>query len=416
MTATPPSAAHATAPPGFTGYEKFLVGILAFLQFTLVLDFMILSPLGAMVMPALSITPQQFGLVVSSYAFAAAASGLLAAGFADRFDRKRLLMFFYVGFLGGTLLCGLAQTYHVLLAARVVTGIFGGVIGAVVLSIITDLFALERRGRVMGIVQTSFAVSQIVGIPLGLYLTNRWDWHAPFLLIVGVGAVVGIIMAARMRPVNAHLAHRQTRSPVAHLFATVSEPRHTLAFCVTALLATGGYMLMPFGAAFMVNNMKVDAEHLPVIYLITGGFMIFMGPLAGRASDRFGKYPVFLFGTILTIVMVLYYTHMGPTPWPVVAAVNVLLFCGIFSRIVPSQALLSAVPDIAQRGAFHSVSASLQQVSGGIAAALAGSLIIQEAGGPLVHFPRIGYVITGASLITLYFMYRIHKQIPEKTA
>src|ERR1700750_529238 len=96
----------------FTGYQKFLIAILAFLQFTIILDFMIVSPLGAMVMPALSITPSQFGAAVSVYAFSAAFSGLAAAGFADRFDRKRLLLFFYGGFIAGTVLCGLAGSYH----------------------------------------------------------------------------------------------------------------------------------------------------------------------------------------------------------------------------------------------------------------------------------------------------------------
>lgn len=154
----------------FTRYQVFLIAILAFLQFTLVLDFMIVSPLGAIVIPALKIAPSQFGTAVSVYAFAAAVSGLLAAGFADRFDRKRLLLFFYGGFIAGTVLCGIAGSYHMLLFARLVTGLFGGVVGSVVLAIVTDLFALEQRGRVMGFVQTAFAASQILGLPAGMYL------------------------------------------------------------------------------------------------------------------------------------------------------------------------------------------------------------------------------------------------------
>src|SRR5262245_20555176 len=129
----------AVSPP-FSGYQKLVVGMLAFLQFALIIDFMLMAPLGALIMPAMSVTPAQFGMVVSAYAFAAGASGLLAAGFADRFDRKKLLLFFYGGFLSGTLWCGLAQSFESLLMARVVTGMFGGVIGSVVLAIATDLF------------------------------------------------------------------------------------------------------------------------------------------------------------------------------------------------------------------------------------------------------------------------------------
>src|SRR5471032_890944 len=164
----------------FSGYQKFVIGILAFLQFTIILDFMIISPLGAIVIPALHISPREFGLAVSVYAFSAGISGILAAGFADRFDRKRLLLFFYVGFTLGTALCAIAPNYHLLLLGRIVTGLFGGVIGSVVLAIVTDLFALQLRGRVMGFVQTAFAASQVLGIPAGLFLSNHWNWHVAF--------------------------------------------------------------------------------------------------------------------------------------------------------------------------------------------------------------------------------------------
>src|SRR5437764_431844 len=184
----------------FTRYQVFVIAVLAFLQFTIILDFMIISPLGAMMMPTLHITPQQFGLAVSYYALSAGFSGLLAAGFADRFDRKRLLLFFYGGFMLGTLFCGLAQTYPMLLAARIVTGLFGGVIGSVVLAIATDLFPLEMRGRVMGFIQTAFAASQVLGLPAGLYFANHWDWHAPFLAIIAVAVPAGLVIARRMKP------------------------------------------------------------------------------------------------------------------------------------------------------------------------------------------------------------------------
>lgn len=178
----PPPAAASAKP--FTPYQKFVVASLAFLQFAVILDFMIVAPLGALVMPALGMSPTDFGLIVSAYAFSAGASGLLVAGFADRYDRKKLLLFFYTGFVLGTLWCGLAGSFHALLAARIVTGIFGGVIGSVVMAIATDLFEPDQRGRVIGFIQTAFAASQILGLPAGIYLSNHWDWHAPFLVMV----------------------------------------------------------------------------------------------------------------------------------------------------------------------------------------------------------------------------------------
>src|SRR5450830_94680 len=230
----------------FTSYQKLVVGLLAFLQFSIILDFMIIAPLGAMIMPAMAITTKQFAMIVSAYAFSAGLSGLLVAGFADRYDRKKLLLVFYVGFVLSTLWCGLAQTFPMLLLARIVTGIFGGVIGSIVLAIATDLFAVQLRGRVMGLIQTAFGASQILGLPVGLYLSSRWNWHAPFLIMVIFGVVGGLVIVLKMRPVVDHLAVPQEGSAFLHLLDTIKDPRYLTAFASTALLTTGGFMLMPF--------------------------------------------------------------------------------------------------------------------------------------------------------------------------
>ncbi|WP_432709683.1 MFS transporter, partial [Pedobacter sp.] len=178
----------------FTGYQKLAIFLLAITQFTVILDFMVMSPLGDMLMKSLSLTPSAFGIAVSSYAFSAGLSGLLAAGFADRFDRKKLLLFFYIGFIIGTVFCGLAQTYVQLVGARIITGLFGGVIGSISLAIITDIFSLQQRGRVMGFVQMGFGTSQVLGIPIGLYLAGIWSWEAPFWMIAGLATIVAVII------------------------------------------------------------------------------------------------------------------------------------------------------------------------------------------------------------------------------
>jgi predicted MFS family arabinose efflux permease len=397
----------------FSGYQKVVIGILGFLQFTVILDFMIISPLGAIVMPTLHIGPRQFGLAVSSYAFSAGVSGFLAAGFADRFDRKRLLLFFYFGFMLGTLLCGLATTYPLLLGARIVTGLFGGVIGSVVLAIVTDLFPLEMRGRVMGVISTAFAASQVLGLPAGLYLASHWDWHAPFFAIIAIGMPAGLIIMFLMQPVVGHLALKQERSPLMHLIHTITEPRYRLAFLLVALLPTGGYMLMPFGTAYIVNNVGLAFTVLPMIYLVTGISTIFVGPLVGKASDSFGKYPMFCFGSVVTLTMVPIWTNIGHVPLATVIVINVILFAGIFSRMIPAQALISAIPEPNKRGAFNSVSASLQQFAGAVSAAVAGWLIVQRANGSLAHFDWVGYLVMAITLVTFALMYLVHKQVSE---
>jgi predicted MFS family arabinose efflux permease len=396
---------------GFSRYQSFLVAVLAFVQFTVILDFIIMSPLGAIIMPALNITAGQFGVAVSAYAFSAGISGILAAGFADRFDRKRLLLFFYLGFTAGTTLCALAPNYHLLLIGRIVTGLFGGVVGSVILAIVTDLFPLHLRGRVMGFVQTAFAASQVLGIPVGLFLSNHWNWHVAFGALVGlsIAAIAAILLV--MRPVNAHLKLKQDSNAFHHLIATVGQPRYTLAFVVTTLLATGGFMLMPFGSAYTVNNIGIDIVHLPTIYLVSGLFSIFTGPLVGRASDRFGKFPVFMFGSAMSVVMVLIYTHLGHVTLITVIIVNVLMFVGIFSRMIPSQTLISAIPIPSQRGSFSAISASLQQLSGGLGSVLAAAIIAQNADGSLRHFDRLGYIVVATSILSLIAMYFVQKSV-----
>src|SRR6478609_6961096 len=398
----------------FSSYEIFIIAILSALQFTLVLDFMVLSPLGAILMPALKITPAQFGWVVSAYAFSAGASGLLAAGFADKFDRKKLLLFFYGGFIIGTFLCGIAQTYQFLLAARIVTGIFGGVIGSISFAIITDLFKMEVRGRVMGFVQMAFAASQILGLPLGLYLANLWGWHSPFLLIVGISIAVGVAIIVYLKPIDAHLLIQKKQNAFQHLVKIFAKPDYLKAFAATTLLATGGFMLMPFGSTFSINNLGITMEQLPMIYLITGIFAMITGPLVGKFSDKIGKYTMFIIGSVISGVMVTIYCNLGITPIWLVIIINVIMFAGITGRIVSASALMTAIPDPHERGAFMGVNSSIQQIAGGVAAAIAGMIVIQTESGKLENYPLLGYVVVGAMIVTVIMMYSINKYVLNK--
>lgn len=400
----------------FTPYEVFVVAVLAFLQFTIILDFMVLSPLGAQLMLELKITTSQFGWVVSAYAFSAGASGLLTAGFADKFDRKKLLLFFYAGFVVGTLLCALAPDYHALLIARIITGLFGGVIGSISFAIITDLFRMEVRGRVMGFVQMAFATSQVMGIPIGLYLANNFGWHSPFFMIVVISGLVGIAIAIHFRPIDAHLKIKAERSPFQHLSKTLSNPMYLRAFAATTLLATGGFMLMPFGSAFGVHNLGISLDKLPLLYMVTGISSMIVGPFMGKLSDAIGKYQVFCIGTVIGIITVTIYCNLGITPLWGVMLLNVVLFIGISSRMIASSALMTAVPEMKDRGAFMSINSSVQQISGGVASAVAGLIVVQTESGFLEHYDILGYVVVAAMLITVVMMYIINKEVMKKSA
>lgn len=405
-------------PPstGLSNYQKFVIAILAFLQFTVILDFMVLSPLGAILMDQLAIEPSRFGLVVSAYAFSAAISGLLTAGFADRFDRKKLLLFFYSGFMLGTLLCALAPNFHFLLIARIITGLFGGVINSIGFAIITDLFTLEYRGRVMGFVQMAFSASQVLGLPIGLVLANTYNWHAPFWFIGGIGIAVGAIIAVYMQPIREHLKEASPGSPTKHLFTTLTKPSYVQAYIATGLMTTGGFMLMPFASAFSVHNLGLTLEQLPLLYGVTGVFNIALGPLIGKWSDRYGKYLFFAIGTGISLTTILYYTHLGLSPLWLVIIVNVVLFLGITARRISGSALMTGVPAMTDRGAFMSVSSSIQQFSGGIASTIAGMIVLQQDNGPLQRYDVLGYVVSCTMVLVAILMGRIDKEITGRRA
>ena len=400
----------------FSRYQVFVIAVLAILQFSVILDFMVLSPLGAILIDKLNIQTTQFGIVVSAYAFSAGISGFLAAGFADRFDRKKLLLFFYTGFLLGTVCCALAPSYHYLLIARIITGIFGGVIGSVGFAIISDLFAMETRGRVMGFVQMAFSASQVLGIPVGLYLANHFNWHAPFWMIAGFGFVVCVVIWIYMKPINAHLQQRQETNPFKHVFSTLSKSVYLQAFMATTLLATGGFMMMPFGSAYSTHNLGLSMEQLPLLYGITGIFTIIVGPLIGKLSDKMGKYVMFCAGSAVTIAVIIFYTRLGVTPFWIITAFSVVMFAAISSRMISASALLTAVPDMKDRGAFMSINSSIQQLAGGIGSYVAGRIIVQGTNGILLRYEVMGNVVIGSILITVLMMYFLNQTVQRKLA
>ncbi|GAB3926094.1 MFS transporter [Mucilaginibacter myungsuensis] len=401
----------------FTGYQKVVILLLALTQFTVILDFMVMSPLGDMLMKSMSLKPSAFSLAVSAYAISAGISGLLAAGFADKFDRKKLLMFFYIGFIVGTILCGIAHTYAFLVAARIFTGIFGGVIGSISMAIVTDIFAMQQRGRVMGFMQMGFGGSQVLGVPIGLALANKWGWEAPFWLVAAISVIIAVAIAIKIRPVNEHLKIQQDKSPFLHLLHTVSKRDYQIGFLCTAMLSIGGFMMMPFGSAFAINNLGISDAQLPLLFMASGTASLLFMPLIGKVSDKIDKFKIFLVASVWMAIMCVIYTNLGVTALPIVIVLNILMMTGMMSRMIPSSALTSAIPAMADRGAFMSINASLQQIAGGIAAIIAGMIVSQQGKGtPLEHYNTVGYVIVGITIVSIFMMNMVSKMVKNRQA
>lgn len=401
--------------PPFSPYQKYIIVLLALLQFTVILDFMVISPLGDILMKKLDMTTANFGLTVSAYAFSAGISGLLAAGFADKFDRKKLLIFFYTGFIIGTVFCALATNYTLLLAARIVTGLFGGVIGSVSLAIVTDLFVIHQRGRVMGFIQMAFASSQILGIPLGLFFANHWGWHSSFLMIAGLGILILVTIVIIMKPVVKHLELQSDKSPFLHLWHTLSNKDYQVGFLAIAFLSIGGFMLQPFGSAFLVNNIKISQLDLPMVFFYTGLSVLFIMPIVGKLSDKISKFWLFTGGSVLSIIIILIYTNLDAVPLWQIVGLTMIMFMGIMSRMVPATTLNTGIPEMQDRGAYMSITSSMQQIAGGIAAVCAGLIVHQETKtSPLENYDILGYVISVISLCTIFFVWRVNKLVKSK--
>ncbi|HEY4187422.1 MAG TPA: MFS transporter, partial [Polyangia bacterium] len=228
------------------------------------------------------------------------------------------------------------------------------------------------------------------------------------------GAPIGLVIAARLEPIVEHLKVPSTRNPVRHLIATVSQGRYLQTFLATMMLATGGFMLMPFGSTFTMNNLGIASAKIPVIYMSTGAVTLVAGPLLGKLADAIGKYKVFAIGSLGGAVLVGIYCNLGVTPLVTVIVINAILFVAITCRMISASAIISAVPDMPDRGAFMSINASMQQFSGGVASSVAGLIVVQEADGRLLHYPVLGWVVMSVMTLVMALMYPIYLAVMRK--
>lgn len=372
--------------------KKIILFLLAALNFTHILDFMIMMPLGNYLMPYFRINPREFTYLVGAYTISAAISGFGAAFFVDRFDRKKLLIIAYAGFLLGTLACGLAPSYILLLAARLLAGLFGGLIAAQVLSIISDLFVYEERGKAMGAVMSAFAVASTLGVPFALYLSNLISWHAPFILVAVLGLILLPLLMRYIPVMDAHVRDREEGTKAWEALSQVLRSRQQmLALLFSALIMMGHFLIIPFINPFMEYNMGFSRSQTPMIYLVGGIASFFAANILGRVADRFGKLPVFTICVLLSLFFVFSLTHLSPIPFVFVLLMFAVWFILSTGRGVTAQAMISNVVKPEQRGSFMSFNSSLQQVGTTIASIAAGQIVIQGKEGQILRYGWLGY-------------------------
>jgi MFS transporter, DHA1 family, inner membrane transport protein len=398
-----------------TKQERLILILLAALNFTHILDFMIMMPLGNYLMPYFKISPQQFTFLVSSYTISAAVSGFAAAFFVDKFDRKKILLIAYLGFLLGTLACGLAPSFTLLFLARTVAGLFGGLIGAQVLSIVADTFAYERRGMAMGALMSAFSIASTFGVPFALYLANIFSWHAPFLLVGGLGFLLIPFLMRFIPSMTSHIHESPSHeSKLASLTYVLKDKNQYQALIFSGLIMFGHFLIIPFINPFMEFNMGYSKSQTPMVYLVGGITSFIAANILGRLSDMYGKLAIFSICVITALPMVYGITNMPIMPFAVILTMFGLWFSVATGRGVTAQAMVSQVVKSEHRGSFQSFNSSIQQLGSGLASLAAGFIVVKGGSGEILHYDWVGYLSISVLIISLLLGRRIFNTIDSK--
>jgi len=394
--------------------ERIILFLLAAINFTHILDFMIMMPLSNYLMPHFKIGAKEFSVLVASYFISAVISGVIVALVIDQFDRKKALITAYIGFMIGTLACGLANSYNLLLAARVLAGLFGGILGAQALAIVADLFSYERRGRAMGAIMSAFAAASILGVPISLYLTNlfHFNWHVPFLAIGGLGTLLIPFMVIYLPNMTNHIQNTGKKIRFEVIRDVLEDDRQRTALLFSCLLMMGHFLIIPFINTYLEFNKGFSKDHIPLIYLFGGMASMISAFFLGRLADKKGKLPVFMWSVFFSLFMVLIITAMPNVHFSIILLFFAVWFSLATGRAVTAQAMLSEVVKPEQRGGFMSMNGSVQQLGSGIASLAAGAIVVTDkATHQILYYNWVGYLSIAVLLASMLIARVIFRKI-----
>ncbi len=387
--------------------ELWLLLTLAGIQFTHIVDFMVMMPLGPQFTQLFNISDAKFGLLVSAYTFSAGASGLLASFYVDRFSRKKLLLTLYVLFAAATMACGLALSYDTLMLARIGAGAFGGVLAAMAQTIVADVIPFERRGRAMGIVMSSFAVASVAGVPTGLFLASQFNWHTPFFVLAGVCVLFAIGAYITLPPLADHLKQHRA-SPLASIREVLRDANHQKAFAFTALMMIAAFTVIPYITIYTTTNGGLTMQQVPYVYLLGGAVTLFTARLIGKLTDSVGKPKIFRVTAVFGMLSMLLVTLSASFGLWGILLVTTIMFIGMNGRMIPGMAIATSAANPKLRGTFMALNSSVQSVAMGLASFVGGLVISRDAQG-LVQFFWVNAVIGGvATMLSVLLVSRLY--------
>lgn len=396
--------------------NKFkILAVLTAIQFTHIMDFMILMPLGPLLIKLFDITPKQFGLLVSIYTLAAGISGFVASFIVDRFDRKKTVTFIMALFIIATACCAIAPTYEFLLLARLFSGCFGGILTSIILAIVADIVPLNERAQAMGIIMTGFALASVFGVPFGLLLATHFSWHFPFIFLVMVSIIVLGVLQLILPSIATHISKENS---IKHSLKTLFhffKNRSTLsALSLTFVMVLGQFALIPFISPYMVFNVGFSEKQLAWIYLCGGTASFIVSPLIGRIADKMGHKTVFIASAGLSIVPIFLITTLGKVSIPIALLVTTSFFIVVTGRIVPVMTIVSSAASPKNRGAFMSLNTCIQHIAAGLGSMISARIIFQQSNGELLHYPIAGFMAIATSILAILIVKNI-KEIERTT-
>jgi len=386
--------------------DKLLLYFLASVNFVHIMDFMIMMPLGDLFMRIFEINPRQFSTVVSSYTLTAGASGFIGAFWIDKLDRRRALLLTFAGFTLGTLSCAFAFDFTSLLLTRGITGAFGGVTTALIISIASDLFPYQQRGYAMGVLTAAFSVASVVGVPFGLFLANWADWHAPFFFMAALSFVIFVVLWKMMPSMPASELGKASK-PRAVLGHLLKDKNQLNALALGFTIVLGHFMIIPFITPYLIRNVGFSDGMIPVVYMIGGGFTIFTAPYFGRMTDKRGAIGVFGVLLAISFIPVILLTHLPVVPVFIGLAVTSLFFIFGSGRMIPAQTLITGAVNSETRGSFMSFRNAVQQLATSIAAILSGWIVWEAADGTLMNYGWVGLIAVFVSIMAYPLAKRI---------
>jgi predicted MFS family arabinose efflux permease len=399
--------------------ERRILLILAAIQFTNIVDFMIMMPMGDILKKELLIGPGAYGVLVSSYGLAAGFSSFLGVFYLDNLDRRKALLWAYAGFMIGTLSSAIVPTtsdvhlnYYLFIGTRIMTGLTGGLLGGLVMSIVGDLIPLERRGKAMGIVTLAFSLAAVLGVPIALILVDLFDnnWHVPFYTVSALSALIGLMAWRIIPPINAHLNRKEAFDPMATVQGVLQSKIQRNALLFTVLLVLGQFTVISFLTPYFINNVGLAQSQIKYIYIAGGAATVLSGISIGKAVDRFGRFRIFTWFAFLSCITMLINTHLPAVALGWVMFIALFFFTFISGRMIPANTIISAVVNPKQRAGFMSLNSSAQSLASGTSAIIAGAIITQDNEfSPLQNYHLVGYLAVSFTLISLLIVRRIKK-------